>query len=127
MTTEEQPVRNIEPKDLLASVEEYKRLGYRVVQISCTALAENTFELTYSFDKDYMFESLRVTVPKEVQLPSVSGIFKGTFLYENEIRELFGIDFEGISVDYRGHMYKKSKKTPFATDTDKAEETCQKG
>ena len=116
MTTEEQPVRNIEPKDLLASVEEYKRLGYRVVQISCTALAENTFELTYSFDKDYMFESLRVTVPKEVQLPSVSGIFKGTFLYENEIRELFGVDFKDINVDYKGHLFKKRIQTPFAID-----------
>ena len=124
---EEQPIRSITEKELVGSAEDYKRRGYRFVQMCCTKLSEDAFELTYSFDKDYKFENLRVTVPKDAKLPSITGAFQGTFLYENEIRELFGIDFEGISVDYRGHMYKKSKKTPFATDTDKAEETCQKG
>jgi ech hydrogenase subunit D len=119
MTFEEQPIRNIETKDLLAGVEEMKRTGHRLVQISCTALAENSFELTYSFDKDYKFENLRITITKDAVVPSVSGIFKGTFLYENEIRELFGVDFKDINVDYKGTLYKKKVQTPFAYEAKK--------
>lgn len=116
MTYENQPIRNIEESQLTGSVEEHKRLGYRLVQISCTALGSDMFEVTYSFDKGLSLENLRVTIPKGTILPSVSGIFKGTFLYENEIKELFGVDFKDISVDYNGTLYKKRKNTPFAIE-----------
>ncbi|MFH0861841.1 MAG: NADH-quinone oxidoreductase subunit C [Candidatus Altiarchaeota archaeon] len=119
MTYENQPVRAIEDNQLLASVEEHKRLGYRLVQISCTALDPDRLEVTYSFDKDLSFENLRVTASKGTILPSISGIFKGSFLYENEIKELFGLGFKDISVDYNGTLYKKRKETPFAIEEKK--------
>jgi len=123
---EEQPVRNIEPNDLPGNAEEYRKNGFRFVQACCTKLAENIFEITYSFDKDYKFENLRITVTQETEIPSVSGVYKGTFLYENEIRELFGVNIKGINVDYNGHLYKKKMNHPFNTDTNKADETCQR-
>ena len=119
MTYENQPIRNIEESNLTGSVEEYKRLGYRLVQISCTALEPDRFEVTYSFDKGLSFENLRVTIPTGTILPSVSGIFAGTFLYENEIKELFGVGFKDISIDYNGTLYKKRKSTPFAIEPKK--------
>jgi ech hydrogenase subunit D len=127
MRIEEQPIRNVAPEGLLAAAEEMHMGGFRLVQICCTKLAEDSFELTYSFDKDYRFENLRVPASKETEMPSVSGVFKGSFLYENEIRELFGIGFRGISVDYNGHLYKKRVQTPFALDTKKGGDACQKG
>lgn len=119
MTSEKQTIKNIELGNLPSIVEEYKRNGYRVVQISCTSLSANSFELTYSFDKDYKFENIRITVPKDTEVQSVSGIFKGTFLYENEITEMFGIKFKDIIVDYNGTLFKKKTPTPFAIEEKK--------
>ena len=51
-----------EPADLLGKAAQYKKDGYRMVQILCTRVPEG-YELTYSFDKDYTMENLRVVVP----------------------------------------------------------------
>jgi ech hydrogenase subunit D len=47
-------------------------------------------------------------------VPSISEFFGAAFLYENEIRELFGIDVTGIGVDLRGQLYKTATKVPFS-------------
>ena len=36
------------------------------------------------------------------------------FLYENEIRELFGVQVDGINVDLQGQLYKTAEKIPFS-------------
>jgi ech hydrogenase subunit D len=116
---EEQPIRAIGPKDLIASVSEYHKAGYRFVQLCCTKLAENSFEMTYSFDKELKLENLRLTVSAETEIPSISGVYKGTFLYENEIRELFGVNIKGISIDFMGLLYKRKVQHPFGADEKK--------
>jgi len=125
MKRETQPIKNIEPKELIAKVEEFHKQGYRMVQACCTKLTENGFEVTYSFDKDYKLENLRVTIPQEIELPSVTGVYGGAFLYENEMHELFGISFKGINVDFKGHLYKKKIKYPFSAES-KVDESCQR-
>ena len=127
MRWESQPLKKIALKELCASVDGLRRRGCRIVQICCTKIAGNRFELTYSFDKDYRFTSLRVTIPAEAEVPSITGIYGGAFLYENEIKELFGVKFKGMNVDYNGHLYKKKTKAPFSVETDKEGESCQKG
>ena len=54
--------------DLLGKAAQYKKDGYRMVQILCTRVPEG-YELTYSFDKDYVMENLRVVVPLECYQP----------------------------------------------------------
>jgi len=126
MRGENQPLKNISSKQLLANIKKLHQQGYRIVQICCTKL-EGKFELTYSFDKDYKYASVRITITLENEVPSITGIYRGAFLYENEIRELFGIRFRGINVDYNGHLYKKRMEAPFAVDTNKVDNSCQKG
>ncbi len=113
MNAEEQPIKNLTLEELLPNVDATHKLGYRLVQVCCTKIGENSFEITYSFDKDMKFANLRVTVGIEAELPSITGIYPGAFLYENEIRELFGVQFKGISVDYKGHLYKKKVENPY--------------
>ena len=125
MKRETQPIKNIEPKELIAKVDEFHKQGYRMVQACCTKLAEDSFEITYSFDKEYKLENLRVTIPQEIELPSITGVYGGAFLYENEMHELFGISFKGINVDFKGHLYKKKIKYPFTVES-KVDESCQK-
>jgi ech hydrogenase subunit D len=76
-------------------------------------MLDGKFELTYSFDKDYAFTSMRVTVTPETEVQSITGVYGGAFLYENEIKELFGVKFAGINIDYNGHFYKKKIDAPF--------------
>jgi len=127
MAEGEQPVKAVKLKELLGEAEAYKEKGYRLVHICCTKLAENSFELTYAFDKDYKLENLRITAARETEIPSVTRIFPGAFLYENEIMEFFGVAIKGVSVDFKGHLYKKKVEHPFAVDTDKVDESCKKG
>ena len=127
MRGEDQPLKSISPKELLASVGEFRKQGHRIVQICCTALADRKFELTYSFDRDYKYTSLRITVPEKSEIPSITSVYGGAFLYENEIMELFGVKFRGINFDYNGHLYKKKAETPFAAEDTKEEDACRKG
>jgi len=95
--------------------------GYRLVQIGCNTL-QAAYELNYSFDKDYQFRNLRITVAPGEEVPSISAIYQNSFLYENEIHDLFGIAVTNISIDYHGTLYRTSIKTPFSVDNVKLPE-----
>ena len=126
MRDEEQPIKPVGLNELLSNVESFHKDEYRIVQICCTKLAENSFELTYSFDKDYKFLNIRISVTSETEIPSITGIYGGAFLYENEINELFGMKIKGINVDYKGNFYKKKIQAPFSAPS-RVDDSCQKG
>jgi ech hydrogenase subunit D len=126
MTYEEQPISAVEVKDLLGKVSELHASGYRFVQACCTKIDGNNFEILYSFDKDLKFTNLRITFDKDAEIPSITGIYKGTFLYENEMNELFGIRITGINVDFKGTLYKKKVQSPFSVEPTKGGDACQK-
>ena len=87
--------------------------GNRLVQVGCSRLADS-LQVNYSFDKKYAFLTLRVNLSlSDARLPSISGIYAGAFIYENEIHDLFGINFEHMNVDYKGTFYKLARPTPF--------------
>lgn len=115
MRAGEQTIIQIEPKNLLRRVEELRDNGNRLVQMHATRIAEDNYEINYSFDKDYKLQTLRLNITPETELPSITGIYWGAFMYENEIHELFGIGIRGINVDYKGSLYKKKIKNPFAS------------
>jgi len=123
---EDQPIKKIEVGELLAGVQDYKTRGYRLVHICCTKAAENNFDVSYVFDKEFHLESLRINVSDKMEIPSVTKIYKGAFLYENEINELFGVNIAKISLDFKGHLYKKAVRYPFSVNTDKVDKSCQK-
>lgn len=97
---------------LLNIAYEMKEEGFRLVQICCTSLKEN-YVLNYSFGRDYDFLNYKMKINKDDEVPSISTIFKPAFLYENEIKDLFGIKINHINVDYKGNLYDLEKKTPY--------------
>lgn len=112
---EEQKIIDIELSELTEKVKNLFSDGFRLVQIGCTKL-ETGFELNYSFDKDYKFINLRLSLASfEKEIPSISGIYWAAFLYENETADLFGARFKGIAVDYKGSFYNTQIKHPFNT------------
>ncbi|HVT72139.1 MAG TPA: NADH-quinone oxidoreductase subunit C [Lacunisphaera sp.] len=87
--------------------------GCRLVQVSATRLGEQV-ELTYSFDQSGWLDHLRVVLPgPEARLPSITGIYGCAVLYENEIKDLFGVAVDGLSLDFRGSFYRTRVPRPF--------------
>lgn len=107
----EQTIKEISAHDLLAETLRIKNDGYRLVAITCTN--KNGMELSYSFDKDYDLLTLRVNAAPEDEIESISIVYPYSFLYENEIKELFGVKITDIAIDFNNSLYKIPVKTPF--------------
>lgn len=102
----------IELRELLNITYKMKEEGYRLVQICCTTL-KDIYELNYSFAINYDFRNYKVKITPEDKVPSISNIFHPAFLYENEMKDLFGLDILYTDIDYKGHLYDLGKKTPY--------------
>jgi hypothetical protein len=76
--------------------------------------APGVFEIAWGFVKDGKFETIREQIHAGDTVPSISEFFGAAFLYENEIRELFGINLTGIRLDLKGQLYKTATKVPFS-------------
>ena len=109
----EQTTISVAPEDLMREVEGLQAGGYRLVQIGCTDIG-GAYEVNYSFDKGYQYRNLRLTVGPETEVPSISGIYWGAFVYENEMHDLFGIPVTGINIDFKGTFIKTEEKYPFS-------------
>lgn len=108
---EQQEIKKISPSELLPQTLRLKNDGYRLVAISCTN--KEGIEITYSFDKEFDFINLRLNIEYDTEIESVSIIYPYSFLYENEIKELFGVDIKNILVDFDDNLYRIAVKTPF--------------
>jgi NADH:ubiquinone oxidoreductase subunit C len=94
----------IEKDQIIDEVAKVKKDGYRLVTITCENDGEN-FEFTYHFDLNYGMKNIRFATAAGENVKSISNIYKSAFLIENEIQDLFGIDFEDLSVNYKGRLY----------------------
>lgn len=108
---EEKNIKEISAEMLLAETLDLKFAGYRLVAISSTA--KDGLEITYSFDKEYDFRNLRIHIDYETEIESISSIYGYAFMYENEIKELFGAKIKNIVLDFNEKLYRISEKTPF--------------
>jgi len=107
----QQTIKMISPNELLAETLRLRNNGYRLVAITCTC--KDGMELSYSFDKEYDFLNLRFITDTKEEIESISVIYPYSFLYENEIKELFGVQIKDISIDFKDTLYKIPVKTPF--------------
>lgn len=112
---EPQTTMLLEKHDLAGAAARLFAEGYRLVQIGCNTLPA-AYELNYTFDREYEFQNLRITVPPGEDVPSISMIYQNAFLYENEIHDLFGVRITNISIDYGGTLYRTAIKNPFSID-----------
>jgi ech hydrogenase subunit D len=113
---ETQSIIPIEIQLLLTEVDALRSAGWRLVQILCISGAEGA-ELSYSFGLGLEMRSLRIVVPAETPLPSITSLYPAAFLYENEIRDLFGVRIERIRADWEGKVYDVAKDKPFSKVT----------
>lgn len=107
--------------DIVKTAEKYLAEEYRLIQIHCTKTKDDMF-LIYTFEKENL-ECQNVKLPVQVgdTLPSISGVFFGAFLYENEIHDLYGVNFSDMAVDFKGTFYETAVKQAFAGNADNEE------
>jgi ech hydrogenase subunit D len=123
MKIEEQTTTEIEGANLIGKVQSYRAGGYRLVQVTCTAVGDH-FEINYSFEKDLRFETIRITIDHDTEVPSISGMYWGAFVYENEMHDLFGVQVKGMNVDFHGNFIRTAVPYPFRTQVFKGEGPC---
>jgi ech hydrogenase subunit D len=110
----------MDTETFLARVAEYHDGGWRLALINAASvlpndeLPEGAVDITWAFAREAELDRIRERLTPGSAVPSISILFPAAFLYENEIRELFGIDVTGMSVDLKGQLYKTAEKIPFS-------------
>jgi ech hydrogenase subunit D len=110
----------MDKNSLLARAGDHHARGHRLALINATSilptdeLPDGAFDLNWSFARDGQLEHIRERVLPGEEVPSISAIYAGAFLYENELRELFGINVTGINVDLQGQLYTTAERVPFS-------------
>lgn len=104
----------ITPGDVISQMRNFKNEGFRFVTMSSVDTGD-CVSVLYHLDKDLQIINLRVNVSKGKKIPSISSVYSSAFLVENEIKEQFGVDFDGLSLDFEGMLYldEEVQKTPF--------------
>ena len=108
----------VELSNLISKVGDLKAEGYRLVQICGVVLDDETYEILYSFDKDHVLKTLRLDIKIDVdddvdEVESITGIYWPAFIYENEIHDLFGVQFNHSALDYQGTFFRIVEETPW--------------
>ena len=104
----------ITPDQLLGEVMKFKNLKLRLSQICC-AYSNGKIELSYSFANDDTNEytNLRLVIDTDTEVCSITEFYPYAFLYENEMKELFGVNIQMINLDYNQKLYRLKDETPF--------------
>ena len=119
LTTEFKPLALEELRREAAGL---KADGWRFIQTHAV-YGDAGVDLYYSFMKDGHALNLRIEgVTKDQQVPSITDLFLAAFVFENEARELFGVDMRDIAIDFHGAMYAPAQSEPmtFITPEQKA-------
>jgi ech hydrogenase subunit D len=104
----------LSPDRIITQTRMLKDEGFRFVTMSSTDLGDSICVL-YHLDKDLQLVNLKVEVPKGTRIPSICSVYASAVLIENEIKEHFGVEFDGLSLDFQGMLYldEEVQKTPF--------------
>lgn len=105
-------IEEITADALIGKVEALKKDGYRFVTLTTTDLDAENVDILYHFDKDLKMTHLRMKVAKAKPTPSISGVYFCAFLVENEVRDQFGLTFDGLVLDFGGTLYMENSVRP---------------
>lgn len=89
-----------------------KAEGWRFVQTHAVN-TEDGVDLYYSFMNDGFLRNYHIAgVKPEDEVPSITDLFLAAFVFENEARELFGVNMGSIAIDFQGTMYAPAQNEP---------------
>ena len=103
---------NVAPESILDEVQKLKFQGYHLMQ-QCATRIPDAYELIYTFGKGLEVKQLKITLPENEEISSITSIFPCAFIYENEMHDLFGVQIKMINIDFEGKLYRTAIETPF--------------
>ncbi|WP_026526576.1 NADH-quinone oxidoreductase subunit C [Butyrivibrio sp. VCD2006] len=102
----------VKAEEIIDEAQRLKFDGYHLMQ-QCSTRTADGYELVYSFGKALDVLQVKIILTDGQPINSISHVFPCAFLYENEMHDLFGIDIQMISLDYKGKFYRTAIETPF--------------
>jgi ech hydrogenase subunit D len=112
--------------EIIEIAQRNKAMNYRFSQMHCVKTPAEMF-IIYTFEKSNLtIEQYRVAVETDGAAPSISAVFLAAALYENEISELYGVNFTGLALDFGGTLYETAKPRAFADVPLPAEKKAKK-
>lgn len=107
-------IKDIPKEELLDEVTKIHFQGWRLIQICATKVAEDQYEILYTFGSSYDWKNVRITVTRGEKVPSITSVYEIAYLYENEIHDLFGIEVVMMNYDFKGRLFRTGVPHPFA-------------
>ena len=74
---------NVSPENIIDESQKLKFAGYHLMQ-QCATRVPDAYELIYSFGKDLEVKQLKITLPEDDEISSITSIFPCAFIYEND-------------------------------------------
>ena len=114
--------------DVVATAQRAKEQGHRFVSITATTCEEGV-ELLYVYrptQPSAQLEGTTFVVAPGQHVASITDSYAEAFVFENETHDLFGVDFDGIAIDYGGDFYKVAVAYPM-NPAAAVGETAEKG
>ena len=103
---------NVSPENIIDESQKLKFAGYHLMQ-QCATRVPDAFELIYSFGKDLEVKQLKITLPEDDEISSITSAFPCAFIHENEMHDLFGVKIKMINLGFEGKFYRTAIETPF--------------
>lgn len=103
---------DIQVGDILTWVSGCKREGWQFVQL-LACMAQNGVDVVYTLRRDNTVLHATVhDIAPDQHIPSITGTYMAAFVFENEIHDLFGVQVDGIAIDYKGKFYQLAVDKP---------------
>lgn len=103
----------LELTDLRREAAFMKADKWRFVQMLAANNEVSGVDLYYSFMKEGDLRNYCIeAVSKQTEVPSITDLFLAAFVFENEARELFGVNMGPIAIDFSGGMYAPAEDEP---------------
>ena len=117
---------DMQAEELLAWVTERSRNGWRFVQL-CATQCEQGADLMYTLRNGSAVESRTIHgVGQDDHIPSITEIYLEAFVFENEAHDLFGLQIDGIAIDFQGKFYRLSIDKPMTIVSPEKQERIEK-
>lgn len=111
--------------DIPSFAKERKQGGWHFVQV-LACKTDAGFDVIYTFMKDGLLSNHIVAITKTDEVPSITNDFLAAFVFENEMRELFGIKVSNIAIDFAGKLYTLSEPEPMSVISPAQKEAREK-
>jgi len=98
-------VIEVTTETVVGEVMNMKNDGQRLVTYSTYEAGDNKLGILYHFDKNLEETHLRLEVDMDKPIPSASGVYFAALLVENEIRDQWDVEFDGLVLDFNRSLY----------------------